>query len=116
MEQFLKTYHQYHEERRQSELKLQRVEQQHRARVEQENKKNAPSKRVRHYEKQTEKVSRYLSMTCPRVFAYMRAYVHACVHDFMCMLLHSSESSPAHSLYTSTLTVIPVACVFLPHL
>jgi len=51
----MKTYHVYHEESRQTQSKLERV-QSERVRVEQESKKSLPSKRVQRYEKQTEKV------------------------------------------------------------
>ena len=61
----MKTYHVYHEESRQTQSKLERV-QSERVRVEQESKKSLPSKRVQRYEKQTEKVFMFLVSFCDR--------------------------------------------------
>lgn len=50
----MKSYHIYHEQNRQTRTKLERV-QSEKVKIEQEAKKNLPSKRVQRYEKQTEK-------------------------------------------------------------
>lgn len=51
----MKSYHMYHDQSRQTQSKLERVQSQ-KPRMEQEAKKNVQSKRVLRYEKQTEKV------------------------------------------------------------